>query len=83
MTTLLSTPAADVTVDEQGSSSQFTQAFIETIPTPGLEISAVVKKISARVKDLTGGEQIPWVNQNYTGEIYLVGTDLDSTPSDR
>ncbi len=64
-----------VAADGDGSHSPYTEALLEWIGTPGLEIGEVFRKVRADVISASGGRQIPWENSSLIGEgIYLGGT---------
>jgi uncharacterized caspase-like protein len=45
--------------DGTGRNSPFTQAFLESIASPGEDIELVMRDISAKVRERTGGRQVP------------------------
>jgi len=67
-----------VALDGEGEHSPFTQALLEWIDQPGLEVGRVFRRVRERVMDLTAGAQVPWVEEAVIGEFYLNG---DSTPA--
>jgi tetratricopeptide (TPR) repeat protein len=45
--------------DGTGRNSPFAQAFLESIATPGEDIELIMRDISAKVRERTGGRQVP------------------------
>ena len=68
---VFATSPGDVAQDGSGRNSPFTQAFMEHAPTPGIEVSTLMRRINGTVQELTGGAQTPWFNASYTGEVFL------------
>lgn len=62
-----------VALDGEGLHSPFTQALLEWIDQPGLEVGRVFRRVRERVMDLTDGAQVPWVEEAVLGEFYLNG----------
>lgn len=62
-----------VALDGEGLHSPFTQALLEWIDQPGLEVGRVFRRVRERVMDLTDGAQVPWVEEAVIGEFYLNG----------
>jgi TPR repeat protein len=63
-----------VALDGEGEHSPFTQALLEWIDQPGIEVGRVFRRVRERVIDLTGGAQVPWVEEAVIGEFYLNGS---------
>jgi invasion protein IalB len=49
----------DSAADGSGRNSPFTRAFLENIATPGKDIEIVMRDVTARVRELTDGHQVP------------------------
>ena len=62
-----------VALDGAGEHSPFTQALLEWIDQPGLEVGRVFRRVRERVIALTDGAQVPWVEEAVIGEFYLNG----------
>src|SRR5215470_718765 len=62
----------DVALDGQGRNSPFTTALLKHAATPGLEISAVMKRVRVDVIASTHGKQVPWDHSSLTGDVMLV-----------
>ncbi|MGC4025322.1 MAG: caspase family protein [Mesorhizobium sp.] len=56
---LHSTQPGKTAADGSGLDSPFVVALLQTLSTPGLSLDQVVQETSARVSELTNGEQIP------------------------
>ena len=55
----------------KGGHSPFTQALLDHIAQPGVEIQQVMTMVRARVHELTNGRQLPWGSSNLLGTVYL------------
>ncbi len=62
----------NVALDGEGRNSPFTTAFLKHVATPGLEISAFMKRVRADVVRTTREKQVPWDHSSLLGEVYLV-----------
>jgi uncharacterized caspase-like protein len=60
-----------VALDGQGRNSPFTAALLKHLPTPGLEISAVMKRVRADVVEATRRKQLPWDHSSLIGDVVL------------
>jgi hypothetical protein len=65
------TAPGDVAFDGYGKNSPFTAALLKYLPTKGLEIEQVLKKVKADVILATNNDQRPWVNSDIAVDIYL------------
>lgn len=68
-----STDPGNVAADGLGDNSIFTQALLRNIETPGLDVRLMFGRVRQEVVMLTGGLQIPWVEEAVLGEHYLHG----------
>ncbi len=67
------TAPGDVAADGVSArNSPYAKALIETMQEPGLSLTSVFRRTRARVKDQTGGEQVPWTSDNLTTEAYYL-----------
>ena len=66
-----STSPGSVAIDGTGSNSPYTDAFIETIQTPGLEIERAFRIIRESVVSQTAGEQTPWNMTSLIRDFYF------------
>jgi uncharacterized caspase-like protein len=62
----------NVALDGEGRNSPFTSAFLKHIVTPGLEISALMKRVRADVIATTREKQVPWDHSSLVGDVILV-----------
>jgi TPR repeat protein len=59
-----------------GQNSPFAAALAHFLTRPGLEIGILFRKVSERVREVTGGAQVPWTEAALTGDdIYLFPPD--------
>ncbi|MGI9437048.1 MAG: caspase family protein [Geminicoccaceae bacterium] len=64
-----------VALDGQGEHSPFSQALLEWLNQPGIEVGRLFRRVRERVMDITDGQQVPWVEEAVIGEYYLNGTE--------
>lgn len=69
------TDPGNVASDGMGDNSPFAEAFVEHLPTPGLEIRILFGRVRQAVILATDGAQVPWVEEAVLGEYYLAGRD--------
>jgi 6-phosphogluconolactonase (cycloisomerase 2 family)/uncharacterized caspase-like protein len=55
--------------DGTGRNSPFTKAFLENMDAPGQDITAMLKRVTSRVRIDTDGKQTPWVSTNLTRDF--------------
>jgi uncharacterized caspase-like protein len=55
----------------KGGHSPFTQALLDNIAKPGVEIQQAMTMVRAEVHEQTDGKQLPWGNSNLLGTVYL------------
>jgi uncharacterized caspase-like protein len=61
-----------VAMDGEGRNSPFSTALLKHIITPGLDISAVMRKVRADVIAATSQRQVPWDHSSLVGDVVLV-----------
>lgn len=66
-----STAPGAVALDGTGGNSPFTEALVEHLRTPGLEIRQVMTRVRRSVVERTGGRQVPWDNSSLLADIVL------------
>lgn len=66
-----STDPGNVASDGTGDNSIFTLALLRNIDTPGLDVRLMFGRVRQDVVMMTGGAQIPWVEEAVLGEHYL------------
>jgi Caspase domain len=74
--------------DKKAKNSPFTAALLHHIETKGLEVKALLARVTKAVLDETKGKQRPWVNSSLQGDFYFrpgdvtpvakAATDLDA-----
>ncbi|PWR01188.1 hypothetical protein DKT77_18710 [Meridianimarinicoccus roseus] len=67
-----STDPGNVALDGVGSNSTFTEAMLEHLETPGIDVRIMFGRVRQEVVRETRGLQIPWVEESVLGEHYLV-----------
>ncbi|MCE1238080.1 MAG: caspase family protein [Hyphomicrobiales bacterium] len=67
------TDPGNVALDGDGRNSPFTEAFLKNAPTPGVEISRVIKRVRLDVVQATGSKQVPWDSSTLVNDLYLAG----------
>ncbi len=65
------TAPGEVALDGDGENSPFTLALLKHLPTKGLEIEVMLKRVRNEVSTLTAGSQIPWVSSGLRKEFYF------------
>jgi uncharacterized caspase-like protein len=64
-------PGQEALDGPKGGHSPFTQALLENIAAPGVEIQQAMTRVRAEVSELTDRRQLPWGHTYLTGSIYL------------
>ena len=67
---------------EPGGNSPFAAALAHFLDEPGLEIGLLFRKVSARVREVTAGAQVPWVEAALGGEPVVLHDRSVSDPVD-
>ena len=70
-----------IAADGEGDHSPFTEALLEHIDTPGLEVRGLLTKVREQVVQVTDGTQVPWDNSSLTGEFYFAGREATDARS--
>lgn len=69
--------------DGEGRHSPYTEALLEVLDEPGLEVGRMFRKVRGRVRETTGGRQVPIERMQLPDEeIYLVAVPDDGTGND-
>ena len=55
----------------KGDYSPFTQALLDNITQPGVEIQQAMTQVRAQVHERTNNEQLPWGSSNLLSTVYL------------
>lgn len=61
-----------VALDGTGEHSPFTQALLEHVTEPGLEVRQMLTRVRLSVIDRTDHGQVPWDHSSLTGDFYFV-----------
>jgi hypothetical protein len=67
----------NVALDGQGRNSPFTTALLKHLVTPGMDISAVMKRVRSEVVAATRDKQVPWDHSSLVGDVVLVPASAD------
>jgi tetratricopeptide (TPR) repeat protein len=62
----------NVALDGTGRNSPFTTALLKHIATPGIDISALMRRVRSDVIAATNEKQVPWDHSSLTGDVILV-----------
>jgi hypothetical protein len=73
-----STQANEVAEDGAARNSPFTNALLENLREPGLEIGALFRRVAARVYEATGGKQVPELSISLLSEVFLNRNETDA-----
>lgn len=65
------TQPKNVALDGDGRNSPFTAALLKHLPTPGLEIGTLMKRVRADVYEATRQRQLPWDHSSLIGDVVL------------
>ena len=65
------TAPGDVAVDGVGDNSPFTEALLQHLDEPGLEVSQLMHKVRNSVIEATNEKQIPWESSSLRGPFVL------------
>lgn len=66
--------------DGRGEHSPFTQALLEHLGTPQVEVQILLKRVIRDVAQLTADQQVPWQSSSLRSEVYLNGTPTSAPP---
>jgi TPR repeat protein len=66
------TAPGEVSLDGKGRNSPFTEALVNHIATPDLDIRQMLTRVRVDVQTATGGRQRPWVNESLDNDFYFV-----------
>lgn len=73
------TQPGNVALDGEGRNSPFTQAILKHLPTPGLDVALMMRRVRRDVLEATGGKQVPWTNSSLTDGFYFLPGDASKT----
>lgn len=66
-----STSPGSTALDGTGRNSPYTQAFLNTLDVPNLDVFHFFQKVGASVLDMTQKAQNPWLSVSFTGDFYF------------
>ncbi len=66
-----STEPGNVALDGDGKHSPFTEALLQHIATPGLEVGQMLRRVRSTVLKKTRGKQVPWDHSSLVGDFYF------------
>ena len=59
----------------------YTQELLRAMREPNLPVEMVFKQVRTRVRERSGGNQVPWESSSLEGEFYFAGNRTTSTPT--
>ena len=65
------TQPGNVALDGFGNHSPFTEALLEYIETPGIDVAQMLRRVRDKVLNSTNGKQVPWNNSSLTEDFYF------------
>ncbi|MCI5078649.1 caspase family protein [Oricola sp.] len=71
------TAPGQIALDGSEPNSPFTQALLEHLDEPGLEVSVMLKRVTNDVMGATGGKQRPEIVASMTREFYFVKQEIN------
>lgn len=66
-----STAPGSTALDGKGRNSPYTEAFLNTLDMPNLDVFHFFQKVGASVLDKTQRSQNPWLSVSFTGDFYF------------
>ena len=66
-----STTAGETALDGTGPNSPYTSAFVAALELPGRDLYDVFRTIRGKVREATGGRQIPWISGSLESRLVL------------
>ena len=70
------TQPGNVALDGTGAHSPFTQALLDNIATPDIEVRQMLSRVRGAVLAATDGRQVPWDHSSLTGDFFFVARGL-------
>jgi hypothetical protein len=71
------TAPGSVASDGNARNGLYTQELLKNIPTPGLSIEEMFKRVRISVRNATAGKQTPWESSSLIGDFYFSGSAPD------
>ena len=75
------TQPGNVALDGAGRNSPFTQALLNHIEKPGLDIANLMRSVRLEVLTSTGRKQVPWSNSSLTGSFMFQEKAKENPPA--
>ena len=72
---MYATAPDDTAADGEGRNSPFTEALLEHVATPGLEVGEMLERVVGTVRERTrrtGKQQVPWMSASKSGRFFFV-----------
>lgn len=76
-----STAPHTVARDGVGKNSPFATALLKHMPTPGLDIALMMRRVRSDVRRMTKREQTPWDSSSLTQPFYFVPANTQPVPA--
>ena len=76
------TDPGNVAADGLGDNSTFTEALLDHVETPGIDVRIMFGRVRQDVVRMTRGLQVPWVEEAVLGEHYLAAPPGPLDPDD-
>jgi len=67
-----STAPGEIAADGEGRNSPYTRHMLKAMMQDGLQVEQAFKKVMQKVKQETGGKQVPWISSSFTGDFYFL-----------
>ena len=75
------TAPGSVAADGEGKHGVYTEALLDALVIPGLQVEEVFKKVRIEVERRTDGEQTPWESSSLTGDfVFKPGNSISIQP---
>jgi uncharacterized caspase-like protein len=71
LTAFATGPAQEALDGPKGGHSPFTQALLDNLTQPGVEIQQTMTQVRAQVHELSNGKQLTWGHSNLISAVYL------------
>lgn len=65
------TQPGNVAADGRGRNSPFTEAFLEHLATPDVDVELMLRMVRQSVMEATANQQVPWTNSSLTRSVVL------------
>lgn len=65
-------PGQTASDNPRGRNGLFTEALLAELERPGVEVTRMIRGVYQRVRDASGGEQMPWSMAAYGGDFFFM-----------